>query len=221
MKVLIVNEDDNFLRSVSVALKNLDYEVDTFSNSSKAWEAFQQELYPIVVTHLYSFTVNGMGLTHLIKGIEPRTDIIMTSEFAKKDSPSDTQRQVFEYIEFMVSSNAVERIVKAVNAARDDGERLDKKFIGKHTSNLSLYVELERIANTYLSEFITKHEITQRRIYQVSLIIEDMFHNSSYKMSYADIIAVFHSSFLMDVLNKNVISHPSKEPTYHLPNVTF
>lgn len=100
-KVLIIDDEINFLEQCEEKLKDLGYKVQTAINGDIALELFQKYSYPVVLTDLRMPNGKNDGLDVLkkIKETQPDTQvIIITAHDSTKDLLESLNFHAFGYI---------------------------------------------------------------------------------------------------------------------------
>jgi DNA-binding NtrC family response regulator len=87
-KVLLIEEEENILKTYSYLLGKEGYEVMATSNGSKAVETLHQQQFDIVITDLAIKIRNGCTVLEEVKAISPTIPVIVLT-----DNSSSTVRQ--------------------------------------------------------------------------------------------------------------------------------
>src|SRR6266481_5705744 len=88
MKVLIVDDDAVSRRVLQGLLKKQGYEVTVAANGREAWELFQREEFPLLITDWIMPEVDGLHLCRMVRGErrEKYTYIILITVMSGKGS---------------------------------------------------------------------------------------------------------------------------------------
>jgi len=79
IKILYIDDDPLALKSLSVLLQTLGYEVDSADDAATGLEWFRANSYDLVITDMNMPGMNGIGLTKEVKQISPSTPVIVIS----------------------------------------------------------------------------------------------------------------------------------------------
>jgi len=100
-KVLLIDDEKDFLKTGKRLLTNHGFTVDTFDSGTDAWEKFQNDFYPVVVTDLRmaNTSLDGQDVLANIKKISPNTQvIIITGNGLDKDPLISLNLHAFAYL---------------------------------------------------------------------------------------------------------------------------
>ncbi len=100
-KVLLIDDENETLNEAKRLLNNHEFIVDTFENGTDAWEKFQNDFYPVVVTDLRMSrkSLDGLDVLANIKKISPNTQvIIITGNGTEKDVLKSLNLHAFAYL---------------------------------------------------------------------------------------------------------------------------
>lgn len=88
-KVLLIDDEIEILNQGKRLLVNHGFTVDTFEDGTLAWETFQNDFYPVVVTDLRMAkrSLDGLDVLENIKKISPNTQVIIITGNGDKDDP--------------------------------------------------------------------------------------------------------------------------------------
>jgi len=97
--VLVVDDEQRFLKILSVVLSEENYEVLTAQDGARALEVFDQASPNVVITDLKMPGITGEKLLREIKGRSPNTAVIILTAFGTIESAVAAMRQgAFHYI---------------------------------------------------------------------------------------------------------------------------
>jgi two-component system, NtrC family, response regulator GlrR len=98
-KVLLVDDDLEILRLISIRLTGAGYQVTALDSAEKALASLQQTRPNIVITDLKMAGMSGMALFDAVQAINPALPvIIMTAHATVPDAVEATRRGVFGYL---------------------------------------------------------------------------------------------------------------------------
>ena len=124
IKLLLVDDEVKFLKSISERLALKDFEVIAASNGEEAIASAEKDLFDVAVV---DFQMPGMDGTQVLKALKERhkyLEIIMLTGHATVDSAVEcTKLGAFKYLE---KPYAFEKLVETIKEAYE--ARLKKKF---------------------------------------------------------------------------------------------
>jgi DNA-binding NtrC family response regulator len=100
-KVLLIDDEKEILNEGKRLLINHGFHVDTFESGTDAWEKFQNDFYPVVVTDLRMAkkSLDGLDVLANIKKISPNTQvIIITGNGTEIDAVKSLNLHAFAYL---------------------------------------------------------------------------------------------------------------------------
>ncbi len=98
-RVLLVDDEANIRRTLSVVLHQEGYEVDTVADGKEALERLPSEIYDFVITDLRMPGVDGMVVLEEVKRIHPETLVVMMSAYGSTDLAIEAvKRGAVDYI---------------------------------------------------------------------------------------------------------------------------
>jgi DNA-binding NtrC family response regulator len=100
-KVLLIDDEKETLNEGKEMLMNQGFAVDTFESGTDAWEKFQNDFYPVVVTDLRMAkkSLDGIDVLENIKRISPNTQvIIITGKGKEADAIKSVNLHAFAYL---------------------------------------------------------------------------------------------------------------------------
>lgn len=97
--ILLVDDDEGFLRVYQQVLEVNDYSVATAVNGEMALKAMDKNAFPVVIADIIMPKVNGMDLLNKIKSIAPETQVILlTGEGTVQGAVEAMKRGAFTYL---------------------------------------------------------------------------------------------------------------------------
>ena len=88
-KILIVDDDSEFRRSLKRILQKAGYHVSSASNGSQASEMLNKRVYPLILLDLHMQGKSGLELLHEVKGKTPESKVIMITVDDSADNYSE------------------------------------------------------------------------------------------------------------------------------------
>ena len=93
-RLLYIDDDELALKSLTVLLQTLGYDVDPIDDAKKGLEKFQEQAYDLVITDMNMPGMTGLDLTKELKRRQPDVPVIVISgspPVAALDESRDTQ----------------------------------------------------------------------------------------------------------------------------------
>ena len=88
-RILIVEDDSEFRRSLKRILQKAGYHVSLASNGSQASEMLNKRVYPLILLDLHMQGKSGLELLHEVKGKTPESKVIMITVDGSADNYSE------------------------------------------------------------------------------------------------------------------------------------
>jgi len=111
--VLVVDDEKNILKVVSMTLKKKNYNVDTARSSEEAIEKFNNNSYSLIITDIKLPGKTGMDLLEYVKSREPDIPVIMITAFGTIASAiSAMKKGAFNYLTKPVNSDELLTVMK-------------------------------------------------------------------------------------------------------------
>ncbi|QIK69180.1 response regulator transcription factor [Erysipelothrix sp. HDW6C] len=118
-KILLVEDNPEYLKLLERILTRHDYDVDTADNSITGMEMLAKNKYDLLVSDLYLDTVDGIKLTASAKNIDPDIKtIILTGNPAESTEMEALMHDVDLYLEKSKSMNLVLKYIEVVLNSR-------------------------------------------------------------------------------------------------------
>ncbi len=115
MKVLLVDDEEEFVKSLSERLEMRDVKSDVALNGEAALKTLDEDLPDVMVLDLKMPGMDGMEVLRRAKKAYPGVQIIMlTGHGSEKDEKEARRLGVFEYLQKPVS---IEKLMKTVTEA--------------------------------------------------------------------------------------------------------
>ena len=115
MKVLLVDDEEEFVRSLSERMKMREVNSDVALSGEEAFETMTEDLPDVMVLDLKMPGMDGMEVLRRAKEAYPGVQIIMlTGHGSEKDEKEARRLGVFEYLQKPV---AIEKLMKTITEA--------------------------------------------------------------------------------------------------------
>lgn len=132
--ILVVDDEKNILKVVSLTLKKNHYEVDTARSSEEAIDKFNKTSYDLVISDLKLPGKSGMDLLEYIKSRDSGIPVIMITAFGTIENAINAMKKgAFNYLTKPVNPDELLTVMK---------EAIEKYELQKE--NLSLKTELKQ-----------------------------------------------------------------------------
>ena len=134
--ILVVDDEKNILKVVSMTLKKQHYEVDTARSSEEAIDKFNQNTYDLVITDLKLPGKSGIDLLEYIKSSDSDIPVIMITAFGTIENAIQAMKKgAFNYLTKPVNPDELLTVIR---------EAIEKLELRKE--NISLKGELKQTA---------------------------------------------------------------------------
>ena len=183
VKILVIDDDENFLRSIKKTLYIHNYEADTLSNPAMVAKAINKEKYQAVLSDVKMPGINGLEVLDIVHQSFPSLPVLMISGQSDIKIAVDCIRKgAFDFIEKPVDP---ERMLVAVRNAlsksnlEDEKENIynelaDKyKIIGDSPGIKAVINTIQNVADTQARVLITGESGTGKE-----LVAWALHHNS-------------------------------------------
>jgi len=111
--ILVVDDEKNILKVVSLTLKENHYEVDTARSSEEAIEKFTQNTFDLVITDLKLPGKTGIDLLSYIKAREPDVPVIMITAFGTIETAIHAMKKgAFNYLTKPVNPDELLTVIR-------------------------------------------------------------------------------------------------------------
>jgi len=112
--ILIVDDEKNILKVVSLTLRDSGYDVDTAQSAEEAIEKFNQRSYDLVITDLKLSGMTGLQLLEHIRYQDPDFPLIMITAFGSiENAVAAMKKGAFNYLTKPVNPDELLAVVKA------------------------------------------------------------------------------------------------------------
>lgn len=132
--VLVVDDEKNILKVVSLTLKKKNYNVDTARSSEEAIEKFNNNSYSLIITDIKLQGKTGIDLLEYVKSKEPDVPVIMITAFGTIANAINAMKKgAFNYLTKPVNPDELLNVMK---------EAIEKYEL--RNENISLKSELKQ-----------------------------------------------------------------------------
>ncbi|OIO30538.1 MAG: DNA-binding response regulator [Nitrospirae bacterium CG1_02_44_142] len=132
--VLVVDDEKNILKVVSMTLRKKNYNVDTVRSSEEAIEKFNNNSYALIITDIKLPGKTGIDLLEYVKSREPDVPVIMITAFGTIANAINAMKKgAFNYLTKPVNTDELLNVMK---------EAIEKYEL--RNENISLKSELKQ-----------------------------------------------------------------------------
>ncbi len=123
--LLIIDDTEFYLTQYEIALNKKDLKIDKAINGNIAWELFQKNKYPVVVTDLrMKDSLDGLQVLENVKKLSPETQvIIITAHGGEEDAIQSVNLHAFGYIKKGTPSQTISNLEQMVDKAFQEYEK--------------------------------------------------------------------------------------------------
>lgn len=185
-RILAIDDDDNFLKSLKVFLEDKGYAVETISNSAYAFDFIKEKNFDCILLDVKMPGINGVDLLKIIIHIFPTIPIIMVSGQSNIHIAVESLKYgAYDFVEKPIDPKKLFQTIKNALDKRTllkENENLlselkgKHKFVGKSKSFLALLNQVKTLADTPAKVLINGETGTGKE-----LIAWALHHNSKRK----------------------------------------
>jgi len=114
-RILIVDDEKDFVQALSERLEIRDYDVTTSFSGEDAVDKIKHYLFDVVILDVAMPGLSGIETLHEIKRIKPLTEVIMLTGHATVESAIDGMK--FGAFDFLIKPCETEVLVAKINNA--------------------------------------------------------------------------------------------------------
>ncbi len=210
-KILMVDDDINFLNIYKKLLSRKNYNVETINNSKTAIEIIKRNEFDILITDMYMPDLNGLELIKTVKQLEPCIDIILITGNGSIDNAVQAIKEgAFTYIQKPVNIDELflnlEKIIEFKKIKhenkflKDELLKKDEYFIGNDKKTLEMKRFILEVAKSNTSVLITGESGTGKEI------VAKAIHNNSNR-SHENLVKVNCSAFSEGIMESELFGH--------------
>jgi len=137
IKVLLVDDEKEFIQTLAERLEVRDFSVQTAFNGDEALSKVKEQDFDVVVLDVLMPGKNGIETLREIKSIKPLVNVIMLTGHATVETAIDGMKAgAYDYLMKPTDTNdLVGKITKAYNIKAEHEERIRKAEINKIIEN--------------------------------------------------------------------------------------
>ncbi len=115
ISILVLDDEPIVSKRLQPALEKKGYGVETFCESSKALERFQEKPFDIVITDLKMKGIDGMEFLTEVKKQSPKTEVIVITGFATMETAKESfQKGVFDFLAKPFKLREIQDVIKKI-----------------------------------------------------------------------------------------------------------
>ena len=180
MNILVVDDDIEFLKLISVMLKKLGHKVITKSNYQEALDILTYQSFDLILLDQYLDNINGIEVINKIKNLTDTPIVIITAYGDIHDAIESIKKGAFHYILKPINIDELKTIIdkiyhlKNLNAQIEELKKLsDLHIVAKSKKMIDILEQARKIAPFDITVLITGEtgtgkEILARYIHQKS-----------------------------------------------------
>ena len=166
-KILLIDDDDNILASVSVALKAEGWDVEVYSDGEKGLIALQKETPDIIILDIKMPRLDGMEFLHELRATSNLPVIFLTSKNDELDVALGLRMGADDYITKPFSQKLlIERIRAVLRRSKANFSNGNSKIIKRGLLTLDIDRHLCKWKNEEVrltvTEFLILYALAQR-----------------------------------------------------------
>lgn len=115
MKILLIDDDIDCLKSLAEFLECEGYSIDSYAMPERALEAYLKGSYDVVITDLVMPGISGYEVIKVVTSINPFVNVIVISSFVQQSLITSLITHKVTYIGKPVNIN---KLIKTINALR-------------------------------------------------------------------------------------------------------
>ncbi len=168
LKILVVDDEENILKSVGAFLEMSDYEAETTNRPSQALQMLESGEFQVLLTDVRMPEMNGLELAARVREKFPDvTTLLMTAFGSIKDAVSAMRKGAFDYLTKPVDGDELlailekisehRKLVSEVKSLRRElgGGLADSGLVGRSRAMRAVYGFIEKAAGSELGVSIT------------------------------------------------------------------
>ena len=119
MRILIVDDEKNIRRTMTVALESMDHAVTCASNSATALAELRAASFDVVLLDLKLSQENGLDVLEEILRISPRVAVVMVTAYASIETAVEAMRRgAFDYLPKPCTPDQVRQVLAGIEKTR-------------------------------------------------------------------------------------------------------
>ncbi|MEI9893546.1 MAG: response regulator [Chthoniobacter sp.] len=119
MRILIVDDEKNIRRALTLALESMDHEVACASNSALALAELKARPYDVVLLDLRLSQESGLDVLEEILRVAPQIAVVMVTAYASVETAVEAMRRgAFDYLPKPCTPDQVRQVLARVEKTR-------------------------------------------------------------------------------------------------------
>ena len=119
MRILIVDDEKNIRRTMTVALESMDHVVENASNSALALAALRAKSFDAVLLDLKLSSESGLDVLEEILRIAPQAAVVMVTAYASIETAVEAMRRgAFDYLPKPFTPDQVRQVLARIEQTR-------------------------------------------------------------------------------------------------------
>jgi DNA-binding NtrC family response regulator len=125
LRILVLDDEPIVSKRLQPALEKKGYLVETFFESSKALERFEEKPFDIVITDLKMKGLNGMQFLTEVKKQSPKTEVVVITGFATMETAKESfQKGVFDFLAKPFKLREIQDVIQKIETKlRGEGDQ--------------------------------------------------------------------------------------------------
>ena len=119
MRILIVDDEKNIRRTLTMALETMDHEVACSSNSATALAELRKALFDVVLLDLKLSSESGLDVLEEILRIAPQAAVVMVTAYASIETAVEAMRRgAFDYLPKPCTPDQVRQVLARIEQTK-------------------------------------------------------------------------------------------------------
>ena len=176
-RILVVDDDQNILTTIGIALKREGHEVDAAINFFQASKFIGDSFYDVVITDLRMDEKSGIDVLIKCKEVSPETEVIVLTAFGSLQTAIEALRE--DASDYILKPCGPDQIMHSINRVLEKKEllsqirslkkevanfRIEEAIIGKSPSILNVQKRVSLLAATDATVLITGETGTGKEV---------------------------------------------------------
>lgn len=181
-KVLIVDDEINILKTLSIGLKRYQYDVIEALNGHEALNIMQNSPCDFVVSDVRMAPMDGYTLASKLRVKYPKVNVILISAYDFEDEKFKT-KEIICYPK-LTKPFSIPELVKVIQREETKEEKLKILVLGQKVDEKTIYNPLEE-ENFYVTFYYCENEFcqhTQTDTYDLLIIDETRLESDKWKL---------------------------------------
>ncbi len=157
-KVLIVDDEKNILKTLSIGLKRHQYDVMEALNGHEALDIMQNSPCDFVVSDIRMAPMDGYTLASRLHAQYPKVNIILISAYDFEDEKFKT-KEIICYPK-LIKPFSIPELVKVIQREEKKEDKLKILVLGQKVDEKTIYTPLED-ENFYITFYDSENELCQ------------------------------------------------------------